>query len=84
MSRLLCSSHSVVTLFTDGVIQHGGDGSVLRRVHSIYFGGRSSELIKFKVGVSLFLKFTILVGVLIPFFIITVRTCGHGGTSCAC
>lgn len=33
----------------EGILNHGGEGVVLRKPHSLYESGRSSELLKIKV-----------------------------------
>jgi ATP-dependent DNA ligase len=47
--RVLGENEKHLTKLKEGIIEHDGEGVILRKVHSLYKAGKSSELIKLKV-----------------------------------
>lgn len=52
MPRILCHNSAHLDDFVGGVIEHGGEGMIVRKVGSPYLHGRNSSLIKLKVLMS--------------------------------
>ena len=46
---LLCANKKKLIQITAFVMDHGGEGSVIRKPRSVYENGRSDSLLKFKV-----------------------------------
>ena len=52
VSRALCSNSGHLMKATKNIIENEGEGMIMRKVGSFYKRGRSLDLIKFKVLVS--------------------------------
>lgn len=59
--RLLCNSNEISDLILDNVVEHEGEGIILRKLGSIYEHGRSTSLVKIKVVPSYDIYFILFV-----------------------